>query len=180
MNSDPEFRQKIIAWYDDIICQSFPKDTVPYVAAEGTPTQLPVLSCPLNPDSPDYEQKRNQHHRDLCENTGLVHENNATCFKHIPRRIQSLVDPNNDCHFQFPRPLVAETHFDEDDDLVIRCENGNLHGHNPTATLCLGCNTDLKQTASGSTAMAMVEYMRNYTIKLQLDRSCVFCPLCLN
>ncbi|KAJ6470454.1 hypothetical protein C8R45DRAFT_802751, partial [Mycena sanguinolenta] len=53
-----------------------------------------------------------------------------------------------------------------------------LNGHNPTATLCLGCNTDLKQTASGSSAMAMVEYMCNYTTKLQLDTSVVFSALC--
>ncbi|KAJ7605143.1 hypothetical protein DFH06DRAFT_924164, partial [Mycena polygramma] len=53
-----------------------------------------------------------------------------------------------------------------------------LNGHNPTATLCLGCNTDLKQTASGSVAMAMVEYMCNYTIKLQLDTAVVFSALC--
>ncbi|KAJ7092459.1 hypothetical protein B0H15DRAFT_761946, partial [Mycena belliarum] len=53
-----------------------------------------------------------------------------------------------------------------------------LNGHNPTTTLCLGCNTDLKQTASGPVAMAMVEYMLNYTVKLQLDTSIVFSSLC--
>ncbi|KAF7333268.1 ATP-dependent DNA helicase [Mycena sanguinolenta] len=178
MNSDPEFKQKLTAWYDDIICQSFPRNTIPYAPADGTPKQLPVLSRPLDPDSEDYEHRRDQHHRDLCENTGLVHGHNATCFKHIPRRIQSLVDPDTDCRFHLPRPLVAETHFDDDDDLMIRCENGHLNGHNSTATLCLGCNTDLKQTASGSTAMAMVEYMCNYTVKLQLDTSVVFSALC--
>ncbi|KAJ6597604.1 hypothetical protein DFH09DRAFT_903956, partial [Mycena vulgaris] len=178
MNSDPDFKQKLAKWYDDLICQSFPKDTVPYVVAEGTPKQLPVLSRPLDPKSSNYEQKRDQQHRDLCENTGLVHEHNATCFKHIPRRIHSLVDPDTDCRFELPRPLVSETHFDEDGDLVIRCENGRLNGHNPTATLCLGCNTDLKQTASGPVAMAMVEYMLNYTVKLQLDTSIVFSSLC--
>ncbi|KAJ7441987.1 hypothetical protein FB451DRAFT_953979, partial [Mycena latifolia] len=66
----------------------------------------------------------------------------------------------------------------DDGDLQIRCENGHLNGHNPTATLCLGCNTDLKQTASGSAAMAMVEYMLNYSIKLQLDTSIMFSALC--
>jgi hypothetical protein len=178
MNSDPNFKQKLADWYDDLICQSFPKDTISYVVAEGTPKQLPVLSRPLDPDSSDYEQKRNQQHRDLCENTGLVHEHNATCFKHIPRHIHSLMDPDTDCRFELPRPLVSETHFDEDGDLVIRCENGRLNGHNPTATLCLGCNTDLKQTASGPVAMAMVEYMLNSTVKLQLDTSIVFSSLC--
>jgi hypothetical protein len=107
-----------------------------------------------------------------------VHGHNATCFKYIPRRIHALVDPVKDCRFELPRPLVEKTHFDDDDDLVIRCENGNLNGHNPTATLCLGCNTDLKQMASGSVAMAMVEYMGNYTIKLQLDTAIVFSALC--
>ncbi|KAJ7239918.1 hypothetical protein C8J57DRAFT_1036425, partial [Mycena rebaudengoi] len=53
-----------------------------------------------------------------------------------------------------------------------------LNGHNPTVTLCLGCNTDLKQSASGPVAMAMVEYMLNYTVKLQLDTSIVFSSLC--
>ncbi|KAJ6555381.1 hypothetical protein DFH09DRAFT_923841, partial [Mycena vulgaris] len=178
MNSDPDFKQKLAEWYDDIICQSFPKNSVPYVAAESTPKQLPVLSRPLNPASPNYDERRDQQHRDLCETTGLVHEHNATCFKHIPRRIHSLVDPDSDCRFELPRPLASETHFDDDGDLIIRCETGHLNGHNPTATLCLGCNTDLKQTASGSVAMAMVEYMANYTIKLQLDTSIVFSALC--
>ncbi|KAJ7156570.1 hypothetical protein C8R43DRAFT_883780, partial [Mycena crocata] len=106
------------------------------------------------------------------------HQHKATCFKHIPRRIHSLVDPDSDCRFELPRPLVAETYFDHDGDLVIRCEYGHLNGHNPTTTLCLGCNTDLKQMASGSVAMAMVEYMGNYTTKLQLDTSIVFSALC--
>ncbi|KAJ7776497.1 hypothetical protein DFH07DRAFT_766694 [Mycena maculata] len=170
MNSDAVFKQKLTT--------CFPKNTVPYVATEGTPKQLPVLSRPLDPDSPNYEQERDQHHRDLCENTGLAHGHNATCFKHILRHIHSLVDPDNDCRLELPRPLVAETHFDDDEDLVIGCENGNLNGHNPIATLCLGCSTDLKQTASGSVAIAMVEYMGNYTITLQLDTAIVFSALC--
>lgn len=95
----------------------------------------------------------------------LVHGHNATCFKNIPRHIQSLIDPDNDCRFELPRPLVSETHFDEGGDLVIRCENGR----GPR----LGCNTDLKQTASGPVTMAMVEYMLSYTAKLQLDTSIV-------
>ncbi|KAJ7258302.1 hypothetical protein C8J57DRAFT_1234478 [Mycena rebaudengoi] len=43
----------------------------------------------------------------------------------------------------FAKPESEETPFDNDGDLVIRCENGQLNGHNPTATLCLGRNTDL-------------------------------------
>ncbi|KAF8130062.1 hypothetical protein K438DRAFT_1488614, partial [Mycena galopus ATCC 62051] len=178
MNADPEFKQKLTAWYDDIICQSFPKDTVPHVTVEGMPKKLAVLSRPLDPESSTYFQDRDQHHRDLCETTGLVHEHNATCFKHVPRQIKCLVDLDKDCRFELPRPLVSETHFDEDGDLMIRCENGHLNGHNPTITLCLGCNTDLKQISSGTSTMAMIEYMMNYTVKLQLDTSVVFSALC--
>lgn len=178
MNADPEFKRKLTAWYDDIICQSFPKGTVPYNAPEGMPKQLPVLSRPLDPNSADYERTRDQRHRDLCENTGLVHEHNATCFKHIPRQMKCLMDPDKDCRFELPRPLVSQTHFDEDGDLQIRCENGHLNGHNPTITLALGCNTDLKQISSGTSTMAMIEYMMNYTTKLQLDTSIVFSALC--
>lgn len=138
------------------------------------------MSRPLDPYLQDYEQRRTQHHRDLCETTGLVHEHNETCFKHIPRRIHSPIDLDNDCRFELPRVLVSETHFDEDGDLIIRCENGHLNGHNPTLTLALGCNTDLKQTASGPVAMAMVEYMANYTAKLQLDTSVVFLAFCVS
>jgi hypothetical protein len=61
---------------------------------------------------------------------------------------------------------------------MIRCENGNLNGHNSAITLCLACNTDLKPIASGTVEMAMVEYMLNYTVKLQLDTSIVFSTLC--
>ncbi|KAJ7339163.1 hypothetical protein DFH08DRAFT_622378, partial [Mycena albidolilacea] len=167
MNADPEFKRKLTAWYDDIICQSFPKDTMPYTASEVMPKQSQLGGL-----------RADQQHRDLYENTGLVHEHNTTCFKHIPRRIKCLVDPDKDCRFELPRPLVSETHFDEDGDLQIRCENGHLNGHNPTITLALGCNTDLKQISSGTTTMAMIEYMMNYTTKLQLGTSIVFSALC--
>jgi hypothetical protein len=92
---------------------------MPYTASEGMPKQLPVLSRPLDPNSADYAQTRDQWHWDLCENTGVVHEHNATCFKYIPRRIKRPVDPDKDCRFELPRPLVSETHFDEDGDLQI-------------------------------------------------------------
>jgi hypothetical protein len=178
INSDLEFKKKLLAWYDDIICQSFPEDTVSYLAPVGAPRQLCVLSRPADPDSPDYKQKRGQYHRDLCDNTGLVHAHGSACFKHIPRHIQSLLEPDSDCRFRLPRPLVSETHFDEDGDLQLRCENGSLNGHNPTATLTLGCNNDFKQTAAGSVALAMVEYMASYTVKLQLDTAVVYAALC--
>jgi hypothetical protein len=57
MNSDPDFKQKLAKWYDDLICQSFPKDTVPYAVSDGAPNQLPVLSHPLDPNSSNYKQK---------------------------------------------------------------------------------------------------------------------------
>jgi hypothetical protein len=178
MNSDEEFKLKLIAWYDNVICQSFSQGTTAYSPPIGSARKLPVLSRPLNPDTPNYHLLRDQHHQDLCENIGLVHEHNATCFKHVPRNIHALIDSDKDCRFQLPRPLVSNTHFDDDDDLVIHCENANLNGHNQTVTLALGCNTDLKQTALGSVTMAMVEYMCNYTAKLQLDTSIVFASLC--
>jgi hypothetical protein len=85
MNSDTAFKEKLLAWYDDVICQSFPHATVPYAVQTDLPNKLPVLCRPLDPDSPDYSLRRDQHHRDLCECTGLVHAHNATCFKHVPR-----------------------------------------------------------------------------------------------
>ena len=42
MNSDPEFKRMLAEWYDDLICQSFPPNTVPYVPATGAPKQLPI------------------------------------------------------------------------------------------------------------------------------------------
>jgi hypothetical protein len=178
MNADQSFKDRLLAWYDDIICQSFFPDTVPYVVRDNGINKLPVLSRPADPDIEGYSLSRNQLHRDLCETSGLVHVHNATCFKHIPRAVQAFINSDKDCRFRLPRPLVSDTHFDEDGDLVLRCENGDLNGHNPTITLALGCNTDLKQMASGSVAMATIEYMCNYTTKLQLDTAIVFSALC--
>jgi hypothetical protein len=140
-------------------------DTIPYTRQHDGLTKLPVLSHPMNPDVEGYS--RNQLHRDLCETTGLVHTHNAMCFKHIPRSIHAFIDSDKDCRFHLPRPTVECMHFD-----------GDLNGHNPTVTLALGCNTDLKQMASGSVAMATIEYMCNYTTKLQLDTAIVFSALC--
>ncbi|THV01805.1 hypothetical protein K435DRAFT_654603 [Dendrothele bispora CBS 962.96] len=108
----------------------------------------------------------------------MVHEHNDTCFKHLPKNLRSLRDENKDCRFQLPRQICDSTHFDEDGYVVLRCNNGFVNGYNPLIISTQHCNMDVKPIGSGTVAMAMFQYMGNYTIKLSMDTAFVFSALC--
>ncbi|KIK55919.1 hypothetical protein GYMLUDRAFT_62327 [Collybiopsis luxurians FD-317 M1] len=93
--------------------------------------QQPVMSHPVNPSDPDFQFKFNQYLCDILDNTGLIHQHNKTCFKHLPKNVQALWDDNKDCRFQLPRPTNQTTCFDEDGYVVLGCNDGFVHGHSP-------------------------------------------------
>ncbi|THV02109.1 hypothetical protein K435DRAFT_581364, partial [Dendrothele bispora CBS 962.96] len=83
-----------------------------------------------------------------------------------------------DCRFQLPRELCDQTHFNEDGNIVLRCNNGYVNGHTPLIISAQRCNMDAKPIGSGTVAMTMFQYVGNYTIKLSLDTAFVFSALC--
>ncbi|KAJ3884809.1 hypothetical protein GG344DRAFT_8243, partial [Lentinula edodes] len=176
--SDPKWAQYLTDWYDDVFSQNIPTQTQKYIQAKGMYKRQPVMNRPMNPQIPEYWNSFNQDLRNILENAGMIHEHTDTCFKHLPIKLRSLRDDNKDCRFQLPRDIVEKTHFDEDGYLVLKCNNGNVNGHNPIITVAERCNTDAKPIGSGSVAMAMFQYFGNYTIKNTMDTAFVFSALC--
>ncbi|THU82120.1 hypothetical protein K435DRAFT_611834, partial [Dendrothele bispora CBS 962.96] len=176
--SEPGWAQKLTSWYNDVFSQSIPEDTHEYIRTEGMYKRQPVMSRPLNPSNSDFWPRFNQDLRDVLENSGMIHEHNDTCYKHLPKNLRSLRDENKDCRFQLPRVISEETHFDDDGNVVLRCNNGYVNGHNPLIIAAQRCNMDVKPIGSGTVAMAMFQYVGNYTIKFSLDTAFVFSALC--
>ncbi|KAJ3889851.1 hypothetical protein GG344DRAFT_27764, partial [Lentinula edodes] len=177
-DSDPVWLRKLLQWYDDVFSQNLPKNTHIYVQEEGMYKRQPVMSRPLNPYENHFWTKFNQDLRDILENTGMIHEHTGTCYKHLPVNVKTLRDDDKDCRFQLPRDTVKETHFDEDGDLVLQCNNGFVNGHNPIIVATQRCNMDSKPIGSGTVAMAMFQYFGNYTVKFSMDTAFVFSALC--
>ncbi|KAF5361235.1 hypothetical protein D9757_013225 [Collybiopsis confluens] len=177
-DQDPVWAKKLLDWYDDVFSQSIPEKTSSYTRNIGMYKKQPVMSRPLNPSDPSFRPKFNQDLRDLLENTGMIHEHNDTCFKHLPKIIRSLRDDDKDCRFQLPRETQDKTHFDEEGRIVLKCNNGSVNGHNTLIMQSRRCNMDSKPIGSGTVAMAMFQYMGTYTIKFTLDTALVFSALC--
>ncbi|KIK56958.1 hypothetical protein GYMLUDRAFT_114474, partial [Collybiopsis luxurians FD-317 M1] len=66
----------------------------------------------------------------------------------------------------------------EDGDIVLKCNNGFVNGHNHLIITSKQCNMDAKPIGSGTVAMAAFLYMGTYTIKFSMDTAVVFLALC--
>ncbi|KAJ3899403.1 hypothetical protein F5879DRAFT_772747, partial [Lentinula edodes] len=176
--SDPQWAQHLLHWYDDVFSQSIPQCTQQYVCKKGMYKRQPVMSRPMNPYTVGFWNHFDQDLRNVLENTGMIHEHTDTCFKHLPVKLRSLRDNDKDCRFQLPRDIVQHTSFNEDGYLVLKCNDGNVNGHNPIITVAERCNSDAKPIGSGAVAMAMFQYFGNYTIKYTMDTAFVFSALC--
>ncbi|KAF9064004.1 hypothetical protein BDP27DRAFT_1156482, partial [Rhodocollybia butyracea] len=176
--SSPNFVEKLTAWYDDVFSQNIPEDTHQYIREQGMYIRQPVMSRSQDPTEPTFQESFAQDLRDVLESSAMIHEHGDTCYKHLPKNIRSLRDDNKDCRFQLPREMSEKTHFDEDDALVLKCNNGFVNGHNPLITISQRCNSDAKPIGSGTVAMAMFQYVGNYTVKFTLDTALVFLALC--
>ncbi|THU93951.1 hypothetical protein K435DRAFT_669242, partial [Dendrothele bispora CBS 962.96] len=136
------------------------------------------MSRPPNPHSSEFWDQYKQDLRDVLENTAMIHEHGGTCYKHLPKNLRSIRDDDKDCRFQLPRSTNDKTHFDDDGNLVLRCNNGFVNGHNPLILTAQRCNMDAKPIGSGTVAMAMFQYIGNYTVKFTMDTAFVFSALC--
>ncbi|THV03147.1 hypothetical protein K435DRAFT_652061, partial [Dendrothele bispora CBS 962.96] len=58
------------------------------------------------------------------------------------------------------------------------CTENSCNGHNPVIMAAQGCNMDAKPIGSDTVAMAMFQYVGNYTIKFMMDTAFVFSALC--
>ena len=170
--------KQLFDWLDDIISQSLPDNTTPYIPEPCEPEKKPVFCRPLDPTKPDFDVKWQQDLFNILHCTGQIHVHKDTCFKHLPKTIRDLKDPDKDCCFELPRETVVETYMDEDGHIHLQCRNGNLNGFNDICVSCLCCNMDIKYIGSGTAVMAMVEYVTNYIAKMSLDSSTVFTALC--
>ncbi|KAJ7635224.1 hypothetical protein FB45DRAFT_676824, partial [Roridomyces roridus] len=175
---DPDFLQKAFRWYEDVFCQDLPEETVSYSPEEHEYKGQPVMSRPTRISDNDLALDISQEVRDIMENTAQIHSHGDTCFKYLPKTLRNRKDNDKDCRFQLPRETVEATHVDEDGVIVLKCNHGSVNAFNKIVVLLQRCNMDSKPVGSGTVAMAMFQYMGNYTIKSAMDSAFVFSALC--
>lgn len=178
IESDPLFSEQLLAWYDDIVSQNMPESTRSYENPSDGYKRQPVMSRPPDPEGVNFEQSFAQDLRNVLENTAHIHEHSGTCYKHLPLNLKSLRDDDKDCRFHLPRPTVERSHFDDEKNVVLRCNDGRVNGHTPCIVTSQRCNMDTKPIGSGTMAMVAFQYVGNYTAKFTMDTAFVFAALC--
>ncbi|KAL1684482.1 hypothetical protein GGG16DRAFT_29147, partial [Schizophyllum commune] len=178
LSNEPEFADRLLAWYDDIISRSVPDGTEPYDRSKTNYKRQPVMSRMLNPRDASFDDKFNQDLRDVLENAAQIHTHSGTCYKHLPSNLRSIRDDDKDCRFQLPRPVVEKSYIADDDEIVLQCNDGRVNGYSPLITSTQRCNTDVKPIGSGTMAMAMFQYVGSYTTKFSMDTAIVFSAIC--
>lgn len=175
-DNNPTWKNRLLEWYDDIVSQCMPENMHRYQRKEGEYHSFPVMTWPigLHVDSDEFSQDL----RNVIESASMVHTHSDTCFKHLAVNVRHLHDNDKDCRFQLPRPLEEKTYMDKDGGIVFKCNDGRVNRHNKLIMVAERCNMDIKPIGGGALAMAMFQYMGNYTVKFMLDTAFVFTALC--
>ena len=180
--SDEAYRTRVFQWLESIIKQELPEGTQgPPPATDKAAAKIarrrPILSRPLHPSSPSWNDDFAQALADILWASNQVHVHSATCYKHLPQSCHRRIHPDLDCRFNLPRDEFIKTVIDEAGEIHLRCLDGRVNGYNPIASFVFGCNTDAKHIGSGTFAQAASVYISNYIAKTSLDSSTVVAAL---
>ncbi|KAE8229838.1 hypothetical protein CF326_g5178, partial [Tilletia indica] len=183
MQDDTAFRERYLAFFDDLIAHHLPP-----VTADQTPADV-ISSAPSAPSSNDegqvehspdddrssptparrhpqserppdtksttYRQDFTDDHRLLGE-TLQRHKCQVTCFK----------GGRTSCRFLFPHEINPEPYFDpESKSIHLRITDPTVNWHNPTLLVATRHNHDLKAVQSGRSGLAAASYITSYTTK---------------
>ncbi|KAE8230517.1 hypothetical protein CF326_g4481 [Tilletia indica] len=154
MRDDLEFRERYLAFYDDLIKHELP--IAPATSTQPTePVQDPRRQRPPDPSDPDFKNVFAVDHQLLGE---LVqrHKCRFTCLK----------GGRKSCRFLFPHEVHPEPTFDPDSNSISpRVRDPTINWHNPTILVAVRHNHDLKAVQSGRSGVAAASYITSYATK---------------
>ncbi|KAE8225183.1 hypothetical protein CF319_g2024 [Tilletia indica] len=153
MRDDPEYRDRYLAFFDDLIRHELPSSPSPEETQSSTPD--PRRQMLPDPSDSDYDDVFTADHHALGE---LVqrHKCRATCHK----------GGRKSCRFLFPHDINAEPTFDVESNSVFpRIRDPTINWHNPTLLVATRHNHDLKAVQSGRSGGAAASYITSYATK---------------
>ncbi len=82
---------------------------------------------------------------------------NATCFKYSRNKTQ--------CRFNFPHPMIPNSHIDDTDSISLRRNNVWVNPWNLALASILRSNHNVTFVVSSNNALALIHYITNYTTR---------------
>ena len=157
---DEMFKERLKNYLERIIKQG-------YLDTDNFDVDLDVsdVSCknPVNPN--DYDN-----HNDFKEALNLdvnqlvkvanTHSCRGTCYKYRT---------NKECRFGYPRDLVPETVFTDENTISMKRTNTMINNFNPPTMTCVRSNHDIKFVPSGKDGKNIAFYVSDYATKSQLS-----------
>ncbi|KAG1839844.1 hypothetical protein C8R48DRAFT_554809, partial [Suillus tomentosus] len=174
--NDIEFRDRLLAFLDDSICNEVPSDPGPEYQVPSS-THHPCAVRGIAIDAVIEGQHTALHRQKDLHNlvkACQVHKHNATCFKYwkgppAPRECRFDLSEDNFC---------SASYFDDkSDEICLRCLDGMVNNFNKTILEAIHCNMDIKFIGSGASAKAILYYITDYITKSQLKAHVAYAAL---
>ena len=161
--ADPRWRNRLIEFLDDTICNVVPADPDPSLSVQSStyhPCAVRGIDVVTNPASEKTLNARLKDLRNVVVHS-QCHSHTATCYKNCrpsgQKRCRFNLDKDNN---------KPETVFNEaTGSLVMRHLDGMVNNYCPTISECLRCNIDTKFMASGDAAKSVLFYVTDYITK---------------
>ncbi|KAE8222189.1 hypothetical protein CF319_g4571 [Tilletia indica] len=153
MKDDVEFRDRYMAFFDDLIVHELP--SAPVMPEDISSECDPRRQLPPDRSEPDYTTIFTADHHFIGE---LVqrHTCRATCHK----------GGRTTCRFLYPHEINPEPTFDpESNSISPRVRDPTINWHNPTLLVATRHNHDLKSVQSGRSGIAAASYITSYATK---------------
>ncbi len=149
---EDQFKTRLLSFLDRVIrCELTPVDTnqvLPEVGPSASATNnASGFASQLNDDA-NLVASRVQMH-------SWTH--NATYFKYGHNKTQ--------CQFNFPRPMISNSHIDDTGSISLRRNNVWVNPWNPAFASILQSNHDVTFVSSSNNALALIHYITNYATK---------------
>ncbi|KAJ7277850.1 hypothetical protein C8J57DRAFT_1060476 [Mycena rebaudengoi] len=172
--SDAEFGKRLLAFLDDTISNSVPKEPAPNInVPSDTHHPCSVRGIPVSTDEPLFSASRQKDLRNVVSRC-QAHDHSATCFKYW----RGPPEPKT-CRFDLHEEnFRAESSFDpETGEINLQCLDGLVNNFNATIIEAIRCNMDIKFIGSGASAKAILYYITDYITKSQLKTHIAFSML---
>lgn len=176
---DEQFRERLIAFLDDVISNSIPPDPGQHInvpSSKYDPCSVRALSRSDGADTEysqfTFEEKRKKDLHNLAKRC-QVHIHSPTCYKYCkpgePRECRVNLDSSN---------VRLNTTFNEETgNLCLRCLDGLVNNFNETILEAMRCNMDIRFVGSGEDAKAVIYYITSYITKSQLKAHVAYAAL---
>jgi hypothetical protein len=160
-SEEEEYRQKVIAFIDDVFTECLDAEESREIRKERKVTdEDPALMTDPSYLKQAFESEAN--FVAFCSHS-------ATCVKYSMKDIAKIglqEYKRQPCRFKAPWKLVPETHYTQDGILQVKRNHQMVNRYNKSMAIALRHNHDISMILSKKQGLSLVYYMTNYATKL--------------